>query len=195
MSKQDSSLILTKLKSTENKVIKEALLTLHQQVFHTVRNFVLKANGTTEDAEDIFQDGLFIILKLTKQDKLPIDLNIEAYLFTICKNKWLKTMAKEQQKVPLFENNIKQTNDKNQIEQMIDKEQEQILNDILHQLGTECRKVLLYYYYEKKKMRSIAELMNYASEQVAKNKKSKCMKKLRAIVLSSKSNKQWLLDQ
>ena len=56
---------------------------------------------------------------------------------------------------------------------------------LLESLGKDCKRVLVLYYYERLKMKEIAGIMNFANDQVAKNKKSSCLKKLKSIVSES----------
>ena len=61
-------------------------------------------------------------------------------------------------------------------------EERQTMLELIKQLGEDCQKVLRYYYYERLKMKEIAQLMNFANDQVARNKKAKCLKQLISIV-------------
>ena len=60
---------------------------------------------------------------------------------------------------------------------MMKEEEQSEVRRLMEQLGEGCRKVLVSYYYKRMRMREIAENMGYSSEQVAKNRKSDCMKK------------------
>ena len=57
-----------------------------------------------------------------------------------------------------------------------------LLDTIEKHLGEKCRQILSHYYYDKRSMREIAQLMGLANEQVAKNKKSLCLKKLKEMI-------------
>ena len=173
---------------------KQALLYLHREVFHLVKKFVLKSSGKNEDAEDTFQEGMFIMLKMAKQDKIPLKLNYEGYLYTICKNLWKKHLIKSEKKVQLAGDFLITEFEESPADKIISEERTEELDLMLSQLCDNCQRLLLYFYYEKKSMKAIAKLLGYASEATAKNKKSKCLKKLRGIILSSKSKKEYFLD-
>ena len=57
-----------------------------------------------------------------------------------------------------------------------------ILDHVEKHLGPKCREVLSYFYYEKRSMQEIAKLTGLANKQVAKNKKSLCLKLLRKMI-------------
>jgi DNA-directed RNA polymerase specialized sigma24 family protein len=60
----------------------------------------------------------------------------------------------------------------------------------LDKLGGNCKKILILFYYEEKSMRDIFQEMNYESEQVARNMKYKCMKKLHELLDANSHIKQ-----
>lgn len=49
---------------------------------------------------------------------------------------------------------------------------------MLDQIGQGCKKLLVLYYYDELPMKDVAEQLSFSSEQVARNKKYKCMKEL-----------------
>ncbi len=55
------------------------------------------------------------------------------------------------------------------------------MQEALAQLGDPCTTMLELFYYEGKSMTEIAEEMNYNNRDTAKNKKYKCLKRLRVI--------------
>lgn len=57
-------------------------------------------------------------------------------------------------------------------------EAQNIVSKLLEEADTDCNKVLTLYYREHRKMEDIAQYMNYKTEQVAKNKKSSCLRRL-----------------
>ena len=65
------------------------------------------------------------------------------------------------------------------LSQIVQNEQTDAVLRLLGQLDEACQRVLLLFYYERQAMKRIAELMHYSSAQVAKNKKVKCLEKLR----------------
>jgi DNA-directed RNA polymerase specialized sigma subunit len=69
----------------------------------------------------------------------------------------------------------------NQMNILLKGERSEIIADLISKMGEECRQLLLYFYFDRLRMKRIMELMGFSSEQVTKNKKSQCMKKLRAM--------------
>jgi RNA polymerase sigma factor (sigma-70 family) len=188
--------ILAQLTSDDVQQTKRALLYLHQKVYDQIKNFILQAKGDVSDVEDVFQDGLFTLLKMIRQSTLPQELNIEAYLFTICKNRWIKQLSngKTANTFRLIPDMDVVSNEPDSLAHLQEAEQEKVMALILDQLGAKCQQLLIYYYYEKKKMKEIANIMGFSSEQIAKNQKLKCLQKLREIISSCGVEKKWFYD-
>lgn len=65
---------------------------------------------------------------------------------------------------------------------LIDDEQKVSVLRILDALGDQCRKILVESIYYNVSMKEIAAQENYSSEQVVRNKKYKCIQKLKALL-------------
>ena len=185
MLKLSAEEIIRKLKSTNEQDNEEALNDLYGCLQQPVARFILRNKGNSQDVDDIFHDGLIAFYKLAKQDKLNKDLNIEAYVFTICRNMWAKKLMKAPGELELDDRFHSIPVEEISVQTIFSKERSDLLDKIISQLGEECNKIIRMYYYQRIRMREIANLLNFSSEQMAKNKKSGCMKKLRAVVLAS----------
>ena len=182
MRKFSDTEIVTFLQSSDRQKEDQALTFLHRQLRYMVNNFVIGMKGNLADAEDVLQEGLVLFFKMARKDKLPEELNAEAYTFTICKNLWYKTLKKRQPTVNVSE--LAQVPDTEDVElkKTLEDEKPHLLNILKKRIGDSCYQMLVYFYYESRKMKEIATLFSFDNEQVAKNKKAKCMKKLRELI-------------
>ena len=184
MSKYSNEEIIRMLQSSVREEEDAALVFLHRQLYPMTKQFILNHGGAKEDAEDVLQEAMIAFFKMTRMRKLPERVKVEAYLFTICKNKWYRK-AKANSRLDtstLSDTSFDIPDEDIKIKATIEDEKEYFLNILRHRLGTICYKVLVYFYYENRKMKEIAQLLSYSNEQVAKNKKSQCMGKLKDIV-------------
>ena len=185
MEKRSDKAIIQQLQSIEEKEVDDALTYLYMVSKKTVSRFILRNKGTQQDVDDVFHDGLIAFYNLVKQDKINLDTNVEAYLYSICRNMWAKKLMKGPKLVELNESyNIIKT-EEIQIDTILSGEKKNLIEQILKGLGKECEKILLLFYYEQLKTKEIVHRMHYANDQVLRNKKSKCMKSLRQVVLDS----------
>lgn len=151
-----------------------------------IESFITQNNGTKEDAKDVFQETVISLYNNVKNNKYSPDSKLSTYLFSISKNTWYKKLRKNGRISNLEDNEHQQISSEENIQRQIEyTEQQKLIGKLLHKVGQECGKLLKLFYFEKMRMVKIASAMDYSSEQVAKNQKSKCMKKLRVVVLSS----------
>lgn len=147
--------------------------------FTSVKIYVQKNSGSEDDAKDIFQDGLIALLKNLQQGEYKSSSTIKSYLFAICKNTWLQQLRKMKKNQEL----LPEISEENGIEEKLALEERyKLMKQKFSLLGEECQKILIQFYYDKKSMKELQEIYNLSSEQAAKNKKSRCLKKLSTLV-------------
>lgn len=56
---------------------------------------------------------------------------------------------------------------------------------MLNEIGETCKKLLIGFYYENKSMKELLNQFDYENEQVLRNRKSKCMKKLKELLTNN----------
>ena len=171
------------LRSSNRKKENAALGFLHRQLYNMTTQFVLKYKGTVQDAEDVLQEALIAFFKFVRTHKNPQSLNAEAYVFTICKNKWYRKLKSTPQNLDLSEQFEKLPAEDINIKSTLNDEKAYLMRILEGRLPKGCYQMLVYFYYEGRKMKEIARLLSLGSEQVAKNKKSKCMKELKRLML------------
>jgi RNA polymerase sigma factor (sigma-70 family) len=84
---KDSERFINALITGNEKITKE----IYTKLFPKIRSYVLKNRGDSQDASDVFHDGLMYIIVTQKEKRTEIK-SFEAYLFVVCKNIWLKTL-------------------------------------------------------------------------------------------------------
>lgn len=159
-----------------DKVAKHRVLTdLYQNYYPLIKAFVLKNNGTEEDALDVFQDGVIALYNSLEKGNFRNESSIQTYLYSICRNKWYSKYKKRSN-----EKRIEIIDQDEDIEIL----NEPLLDDVISQLKPECVAVLKAYYYKDQSMKEIMTLFELGSEQAAKNKKLRCLRYLMKIVKS-----------
>jgi len=195
MVKRTDENIIRQLQSENEKLRREVLSYLYQVMQPVVKQFVLKNKGNEQDVDDVFHEGLIAFYKMVRQNKLGLDTNVEAYLYTICRNKWKMELKKRPPVVELTEAFHVVAIDELPFERIISDERRELLKNLLTEIGEDCRKLLHLFYYDRLRMKTIIKQMNFSNEQVARNKKLKCMKKLRSLILNSPAYKDILKNQ
>lgn len=69
-----------------------AVEALYKSHFSMIQHFVTNNNGSFDDARDIFQEAMITLYEKVQLDHFALTCQIKTYLFSICKNLWLKRL-------------------------------------------------------------------------------------------------------
>jgi len=180
--------IVRAIKNNDLKVLKA----LYQANYHKVKALVLSNNGSIAHAKDIYQDAFIAVWKNIKNDKFTPknDTAIDGYLYTIAKNKWMDYLRSKRYKKTLVTSyethfNISDiTIDEFSDDNTNDERLHSVMQSFKH-LGLPCKTLLTKFYFEKKSMRDIAKELKLDAAST-RNKKYRCMQKLRKLALNLK---------
>ena len=165
----------------------KALEKLYTENFYKTEQYILKNNGTMPQAKDLYQEAFITLWQNIKSGKFvpENETAIQGYLYQIAKYKWLDVLRSSRYKkttsLEPLENNLDIDSSEN-IDAETEKKQKQTMK-AFEKLGSECKKLLTDFYYNKKSMREIASAFNI-EEHSARNKKYRCINKLRELTLS-----------
>ncbi len=156
-----------------------------------IKSMVLKNSGTEDDAADVMQEGLLIIYRKAKSGGFILTCPFEAFLYTVCKCRWLKELAKRKKEgVTFTENQEYSISDADlrmaELMEMMD-ERRNLFRQKLEQLGSNCRKLLKMSWYFNS-MEEVAKELNI-TYGYARKKKSECMAKLIMLIKESPTYK------
>jgi RNA polymerase sigma factor (sigma-70 family) len=156
--------------------IKENDFTILEKIYKEslpeVIKYIKRNSGTTDDAKDVFQEGILVIFDKVKEGKLELTTSFHVFLFIVCKRIWLKKLKKRGNKEVTLEENLEFGYEINYEERFLKTQKWNLFNQKFEELAEECRKVLklLFNGFSGKE---IAEAMGY-TEEYAKRKKYKC---------------------
>ncbi|NIK72637.1 RNA polymerase sigma factor (sigma-70 family) [Thermonema lapsum] len=163
--------ILKRLKNGDES----ALQYLYKKHYRMMSRLVLKNSGTEEEARDIFQEALIVLWQKVRAGNFMLTSKLSTYLYSVCQNLWRKELERKRRLSSEEKDDIVEQN-------WEEKERIELVRRCLKQLGDTCQKVLTFYYFDRMNMKEIAEQLGFASADVAKSKKYKCMQELERIV-------------
>jgi RNA polymerase sigma factor (sigma-70 family) len=163
----------------------KAVEALYKSHFTMIQHFVLNNNGSFDDARDLFQEAMITLYEKVQSDSFVLSCQIKTYLFSICKNLWLKRlkqMGKYSAPLSTEEESIAVDTD---LEEFQKKDAAfSIMNRALNSLGEPCKSLLEGYYLNKKGMQELADDFGYTNADNAKNQKYKCLMRLKKLFFS-----------
>ena len=180
-----SAQIVEAIKANDQK----ALRTFYTHNFNKVETLVLKNNGTSEQAKDIYQEAFITVWRNVKDNMFypESETAINGYLYSIAKNKWMDYLRSPAFSKTISIHQVREISANETVPDEVKKEEnkEQKLTlamNAFKALGEACKNLLTKFYFEKKSMKEIAlELQLDAAS--TRNKKYRCMQNLRQLVL------------
>ena len=155
---------------------------LYQDSFVYVTSYVRKNGGDINDAKEIFQDALLVLLLNMKMNEFSIEFSLKGYLYKVAKNLWLKELKKRKSLALVIDDPDKnfdpideEANIQQDIESQERRTQYQKLMDQLDPKGRELFNLKLEGNLSDKE---IAEEMNYSLDYV-RQKRRRCLLYLR----------------
>jgi len=68
---------------------------IYKEVYPSIYHHIRQNSGSKNDAEDIFQDGMIIILNKINNNNFELTSSFSTFLFSICKHIWLTKLRNE----------------------------------------------------------------------------------------------------
>jgi len=158
------------------------LRSIYQEFLPRITNFIRNKGGSSDDAQDVFQDAIMVIYEKSKSPDFQLTSGFYTLLYGICRNIWGNRLQKSSSKneLPIPEEAQYQTNDDTQ--QLIEQEEEnKLFWAAFKKLGQDCQQ-LLQLFFAKVKMTEIVQKMDLSSVSYAKKRKFQCKEKLVQLV-------------
>lgn len=185
MQEKSDADILKMLKSVERKDRNEAFEYLYDNIYASIANYIAKNSGNASDAKDMFQESLIVFYENALAENFELTGSIKNYLHAVCRNLWLKRLRKSGRMIHVEDIEVAGTPATVSIEtDILDKYPD--AGSLLRKMGESCRQILTLFYFNRMNMKQIAEALNLSNEGVAKNKKARCMQKLKEIARKKK---------
>ena len=159
-----------------------AVETLYKNHFSMIQHFVTNNNGSFDDARDIFQEAMITLYEKVQLDNFALTCQIKTYLFSICKNLWLKRL----QQMGKYSAPLSAQEETISVQEDLDLFEKKdaafaIMDRALNSLGEPCKSLLEGYYLKKKGMQELASQFGYTNSDNAKNQKYKCLMRLKKL--------------
>lgn len=158
---------------------------VYRQYYRMVEDLVLRLNGTRNDAKDVFQDGLFVLVKKLREPDFRLTAKLSTFLYAINRNLWLKMNGKSGREVSYENSDLANfVFAENEALPMSPDAEEALIstmNQKLQELEEGCRSVLMLAFYQQCSHAEIAGRLGY-TEQFVKVKKFRCLEYLRKLL-------------
>jgi len=176
------------IRSDDLSVRDKAIEDLYIQCYPTIKRYIADNNGNAKDAEDVFQDALVVFYQKARNPDFDLNCTILTFIYSISKNLWLNKLKVNSRYSPL-DDKIGFLPISDYTLSLADKDERYTEVKIqFAKMNEKCKKILYNFYFHRMSMFAIAEEYGFANEQVAKNTKSRCLRKLKVLMSNSKAN-------
>jgi len=130
---------------------------------------VYQMGGSIEDAKDIFQEGLMIMLEKLDNKDFVLTCKFKTFLYCVCENLWKSVLIKRQAATNYLARNVNSEDEKDFTELLDNKLYETIFRDVFESLDDVSKKILALYWQDKSPM-EISKSLGYTYGYVRKKK-------------------------
>lgn len=172
--KTKPDIALTDLRNQDSN----AFALLYTFYYPMVERFVQQNNGTRDDAQDVFQETILVLLEKVPTDDFTLTSSLKTYVFAVASNLWLKRLRAARRLVradastagPGYEI---------QPEVAPPPTLRERLTGWLLLIPRHCQRLLWTLYFLNKSMDAVRQEHGYRTLHSAQNQKYKCLEKLR----------------
>lgn len=155
----------------------KVLMFVYREYYPLIEKFVFQHGGTSDQAQDLFQDGMIVICKKVFAGKLELYCKFSTYLYAVCKRLWIQ----ERKKIMLRMNKISEAGiaaepTMHYGEDTID-EAKLLFDKHFSQISPDCQKILRLHFNDCS-VEEIRTAMNYSTAHHAVDRKYRCKKSL-----------------
>ena len=155
----------------------ECLRKRHSYVVHylsdrylpMIRLMVTQLGGNQEDAKDIFQEGLMIMLEKIDNREFALTCKFKTFLYCVCENLWKSIIAKRQASVNYFARRTEPEDENDFTEAMDNNLCREIFLSVFNTLDPVSKNILKLY-WEEVSPQEIAGRLGYSYGYVRKKK-------------------------
>ena len=136
--------IIECLKNRQSYVVRY----LSDRYMPMIRLMVFRMGGTLEDAKDIFQDGLIIMLEKIDNGDFVLTCKFRTFLYVVCENLWKSILDRRKAANNYFSRRTDEDTDNDFTEIQDNRLYEDIFYEVFDNLDPACQNILKLYWEE-----------------------------------------------
>ena len=182
----DSHIIDSLLSGNDSKVISS----LYQEVFPSVKNYIVSNSGNEEEAYDLFQDSMVLLYNQIRKGEFSEKYKIRGFLYTVSRNLWINRTKRLNRNTSLEGLNNLEIIDENILDAIVSDEKRELVLKIFKSLDSKCVEILKCSVFFKMSMEDIMLKMGFSSVNATKTQNYRCKKTLSEKALKDPSFKE-----
>ena len=168
---------------------KKAVETIYKDNFNMVQSLVINNNGSAQEAKDIFQEAMIVLLQKARSGSFELNCQIKTYVYSVCRRIWLKKLQQYNRYTNEVEGMVGTVPVEEDVEEYEKRDQEfAMMEKAISSLGEPCKSLIEAFYIQKRNMQDIASQFGYTNADNAKNQKYKCLMRLKKLFFAQYKN-------
>ena len=153
---------------------------LYKFYFPSIASYIIGNSGNKEDAEDIFQEAIIVVLQKVRQPDFVLTSSFKTYLYAVAKHLWLKRLRDN--KINIIDNGLSLTvyeTETEAFELEAEKSKEEKIDNWLQKITRNCQNILKALFFYEEPMSSLMVKMGWKNKHTASNQKHKCIQQIK----------------
>ena len=168
---------------------KKAVETIYKENFNMVQSLIINNNGSAQEAKDIFQEAMIVLLEKARSGDFELNCQIKTYVYSVCRRLWLKRLQQYNRFSSEMESMVGTVPVDDDVEEYEKRDQEfSMMEKAIGNLGEPCKSLIEAFYIQKRNMQDIANQFGYTNADNAKNQKYKCLVRLKKLFFAEYKN-------
>lgn len=154
---------------------------LYKAYFGPVSRLVIRYHGHEEDAEDVFQETMLVLVAKLRKDNFRLTASMKTYIMAIAKHIWFNQLRAKARQQDLSSANPDNAWEEIQLAIEQEKTYWDHLQYYLYQITDRCQELIQDIFFRGKNMDQIREEYGYSTLHNAQNQKYKCIEQIKKV--------------
>ncbi len=157
---------------------REGFTFLYRHSYPAVERYVRQNQGTTDEANDVFQDTLLILLTNAREPDFKLTASLKTYVFSISKHLWLKHLKQKSRHISIEADELAEKDDES-ASVSANSSAFDVIGAVLSSVTARCLALLTALFFERKSIDTLVNEAGYTNRHTAQNQKYKCLEQAR----------------
>ncbi|MFZ5941190.1 MAG: RNA polymerase sigma factor [Bacteroidota bacterium] len=154
------------------------LNTIYREYLPYIDHYVRQHGGTSEEAKDVFQEGMIIIYFKINSGGLNLKCKFSTYLYAVCKNIWIQASKKRKRQAEMAREKYMVVEEPStEIDPASEIELKNLFERQFIRLSQDCQ-LILRMFFSGSSLQEIRDALGYKTIQHTVDRKYRCNKSL-----------------
>lgn len=155
---------------------------LYASYYPLIEKHVLRNTGTRDEAQDVFQETLVVLLEKVPADNFSFTSSVRTYVMAVAKNIWLKKLREKKNLLPISEGTgFEDLSFAAWEEKENQQHAKHLLQRIFSRVSRHCYRLLALTFFKGASRDELVHELGYKNNHTFDNQKYKCLEQARKI--------------